>query len=74
MLYPSIDLLKEKVDSKYSLVSLAAKRARQIQETGILKLSEYKSLKPVGMALEEVAAGVLQMEMPDKNKVYSDEQ
>ncbi|MFC5558004.1 DNA-directed RNA polymerase subunit omega [Ureibacillus thermophilus] len=74
MLYPSIDLLKEKVDSKYSLVSLAAKRARQIQEMGELKLSKYKSLKPVGMALEEVAAGALQMEIPEKNKVYSDEQ
>ncbi|HWL12300.1 MAG TPA: DNA-directed RNA polymerase subunit omega, partial [Ureibacillus sp.] len=32
MLYPSIDALKNKIDSKYSLVSLASKRARQMQE------------------------------------------
>ena len=34
MLYPSIDKLKEQIDSKYSLVSLASKRARQMQEDG----------------------------------------
>ena len=28
MLYPSIDSLLKKIDSKYSLVSVAAKRAR----------------------------------------------
>ncbi|GGI97470.1 DNA-directed RNA polymerase subunit omega [Alicyclobacillus cellulosilyticus] len=32
MLEPSIDSLMEKVDSKYTLVVLAAKRARQLQE------------------------------------------
>ncbi|MEK4494090.1 DNA-directed RNA polymerase subunit omega [Ureibacillus sp. FSL W8-0352] len=73
MLYPSIDVLKGKVDSKYSLVSLASKRARQLQELGNFKLSEYKSHKPVGKALEEVAAGLLEMEIQDANKVYSDE-
>ena len=31
MLYPSIDSLLTKIDSKYSLVSVAAKRARQTQ-------------------------------------------
>ncbi|MED3660347.1 DNA-directed RNA polymerase subunit omega [Ureibacillus sp. FSL K6-8385] len=66
MLYPSIDVLKEKVDSKYTLVTIAAKRAREIQEFGNLKLSEYKSLKPVGKALEEIAAGVIQIENEEK--------
>ena len=33
MLYPSIDSLMTKIDSKYSLVSVAAKRARQLQTT-----------------------------------------
>ncbi|NLY78980.1 MAG: DNA-directed RNA polymerase subunit omega [Lysinibacillus sp.] len=73
MLYPSIDVLKERVDSKYSLVSLAAKRARQMQEVGNYKLEAYKSHKPVGKALEEVAAGVLMMEVQDDSAVYSDE-
>ncbi len=31
MLYPSIDALLQKIDSKYSLVSVAAKRAREMQ-------------------------------------------
>lgn len=31
MLYPSIDSLMEKLDSKYTLVTVAAKRARQLQ-------------------------------------------
>ena len=31
MLDPSIDSLMTKIDSKYSLVSVAAKRARQMQ-------------------------------------------
>ena len=34
MLYPSVDSIKEKIDSKYILVTLASKRAREIQEVG----------------------------------------
>ena len=59
MLYPSVDNLKKQIDSKYSLVSLASKRARQMQEEGGEKLDSYVSYKPVGKALEEVAAGAL---------------
>lgn len=73
MLYPSIDTLKKRIDSKYSLVSLASKRARQIQEEGNLKLEQYVSYKPVGKALEEVAAGVLMKEKQDEHTVYEDE-
>ena len=57
MLYPSVDSLKTKIDSKYSLVSVASKRARQLQEEGGERLTSYVSLKQVGKALEEVAAG-----------------
>ncbi len=61
MLYPSIDALKEKVDSKYTLVTLAAKRAREMQEEHLFLLDEeeYQAKKYVGQALEEIAAGVL---------------
>lgn len=55
MLYPSIDTLMEKIDSKYSLVCLAAKRARKIQDGDKLYLEKYKCVKPVGKALEEIA-------------------
>lgn len=58
MLYPSIDLLVKKADSKYSLVVMAAKRARQLLD------GEEPQLKPnskkfVGVALEEIAADIL---------------
>lgn len=73
MLYPSVDALKSKIDSKYSLVSLASKRARQMQEEGNEKLSTYVSYKSVGKALEEIAAGVLIKEKQDSSTVYEDE-
>lgn len=73
MLYPSVDTLKKEIDSKYSLVSLASKRARQMQEQGGEKLEKYVSYKPVGRALEEVAAGVLRKEAQDASTVYEDE-
>lgn len=73
MLYPSVDALKKEIDSKYSLVSLASKRARQMQEEGGERLHKYVSYKPVGKALEEVAAGVLTRENQDEAAVYEDE-
>ncbi|WP_409292173.1 DNA-directed RNA polymerase subunit omega [Peribacillus sp. SCS-37] len=60
MLYPSIDSLLNKIDSKYSLVSVAAKRARQLQESSeTTKLPKPVSHKNVGKALEEIHAGIL---------------
>ena len=73
MLYPSVDSLKSKIDSKYTLVSLASKRARQLQESGTEKLDSYVSHKYVGKALEEVAAGALTTEEQDASIVYEDE-
>jgi DNA-directed RNA polymerase subunit omega len=73
MLTPSIDSLKEKIDSKYTLVTLASKRARQMQEEGTKLLSTYKSKKNVGKALEEVASGVLTKSKSDDSIVYEDE-
>lgn len=54
MLYPSIDKLMTKIDSKYSLVSVAAKRARKLQTNAKPVLSKYVSHKNVGKALEEI--------------------
>lgn len=56
MIYPSLDVLVDKVDSKYTLVVLAAKRAREIMN-GEESLVDSKSNKPVTVALEEVAQG-----------------
>ncbi|HLQ73934.1 MAG TPA: DNA-directed RNA polymerase subunit omega [Bacillota bacterium] len=56
MIEPSIDSLREKVESKYTLVTLAAQRAREIRETGRSVLEHPKSTTEVGIALEEVKA------------------
>lgn len=56
MLYPSIDSLLTKIDSKYSLVSVAAKRARNMQIQQNSLLDKYVSHKYVGKALEEIHA------------------
>lgn len=54
MIHPSLDTLVTKVDSKYTLVTLAAKRAREIMN-GDAQLTQSKSNKPVTIALEEIA-------------------
>lgn len=53
MVNPSLDVLVEKVDSKYTLVVLAAKRARQLMD-GEPLMVETKSKKKVTNALEEI--------------------
>ncbi|MFZ5435557.1 MAG: DNA-directed RNA polymerase subunit omega [Bacillota bacterium] len=53
---PPLEELLKKVNEKYSLVVLAAKRARQVME-GDPKLVESKSNKPVTIAMMEVAQG-----------------
>lgn len=61
MINPSLDTLVNQVDSKYTLVVLAAKRAREIMD-GQQPLVESKSNKPVTVALEEVAQGKITYE------------
>ncbi|RYM07312.1 DNA-directed RNA polymerase subunit omega [Sporolactobacillus sp. THM7-7] len=66
MIYPSIDNLLEKVNSKYTLVSLSAKRARQLQKgSSHLMVEHPRSDKTVGQALEEINAGLLTFSRTD---------
>ncbi|MBS4022487.1 MAG: DNA-directed RNA polymerase subunit omega [Dethiobacter sp.] len=53
MIYPSIDRLITKVDSKYTLVIAAAKRARQLNDNS-RPLIETGLNKSVSVALEEI--------------------
>ncbi len=53
MIYPSINTLMEKVDSRYTLVVVAAKRARQIAE-GSPVLTKEISEKSVTTAINEI--------------------
>ena len=46
MLYPPQNELKDSINSKYLVVTTAAKRARELQENpDSLLLDEYRSLK-----------------------------
>ena len=54
MKQPSLDLLMRKVDSKYSLVVVVAKRAREIMEEATHE-DLAKGAKPVSISLEEIA-------------------
>jgi DNA-directed RNA polymerase subunit omega len=66
MIYPSIDKLLNTVDSKYQLVHIAAKRSRQMTETGHYQLKKYNSEKNIGKALEEIAAGLIKVKVTTK--------
>ena len=58
MLYPKLDVLKSKVNSKYMLVSLASKRARELFSDPETKKGDNEvAHKEVGKALEEIAEG-----------------
>ena len=56
VIYPSIDKLLTIVDSKYALVYVAALRSKQMIKKGYYQkpISQYKSKKTIGRALEEV--------------------
>jgi len=64
ILQPSLDDLMKRVNSKYALVVAAAKRGRQITE-GRERVVEGSLPKPVSLALDEIARGVLQVEIPE---------
>ncbi len=54
MKQPTLDELMEKVDSRYTLVVVAAKRARALTERGSAKVNGA-AIKPVTVALTEIA-------------------
>lgn len=58
MIYPSADKIDKEVGSKYTLVALAAKRAKQLKE-GAHPLVESRSANPLTIALEEIAGGLI---------------
>jgi DNA-directed RNA polymerase subunit omega len=72
MMNPPIESLLDKVDSKFTLVSLAAKRGRQINSyfnqlgegLGAIVPPQVTSVsrKPLSIALEEIAVGKITFE------------
>ena len=51
ILYPSVDELLKRIDSRYSLVMLASKRAHELDNGAAPLLEHYESSKSVGKAL-----------------------
>ncbi len=58
MLYPSINEIKKKADSRYTLVVMAAKRARDLID-GKPKLTQVEAEKPVSIAANEISEDLI---------------
>lgn len=54
MCFPSIDSLVKDVDTKYTLVTLAALRARELTDGMEPLIPDAEGKKPVTIALEEI--------------------
>jgi DNA-directed RNA polymerase subunit omega len=75
MMEPPVEELLDRVDSKFTLVSLAAQRGRQINSyfnqlgegLGTVVPPQVTSIsrKPLSIALEEIAAGKITYTRPD---------
>lgn len=65
MLEPSIKLMKQKADSRYTLSIMAAKRARDLIE-GKPRLTEVDIDKPVSIAVHEIAEDLITYRREDK--------
>lgn len=58
MLYPSVNEIRKKADSRYTVVVMAAKRARDIID-GKPVLTESVINKPVSIAAKEIAEDLI---------------
>ena len=67
MLYPPVADLLKNVDSRYLLVNVVAKRARQIAIDAEERQEELTE-KPVTLAIKEVADGTLTATLMDEYK------
>lgn len=47
LLYPSVDKLLDQIDSRYSLIALASKRAHELDAGAKPLLDSYKSQNPL---------------------------
>ncbi len=64
---PSAEQLTDKADSLYTVIVLAAKRARHLNENGQELLDKYRSHKLVSKSLEEIEKNALTYEKRQKN-------
>ena len=64
MLYPSLASLLDQVNSRYLLVNIIARRAREISAIAN-ENDEPSDEKPVSIAIEEISTGCLRVTIPD---------
>ncbi len=82
MLQPPMEVLLERTESKFILVSLAAKRARQVNDyrtklgegLGVMIPPQVESdaTKPLSLAFDEIAAGRIVPVFPEE-EIQDDE-
>jgi DNA-directed RNA polymerase subunit omega len=82
MMDPPVETLLDQVDSKFTLVALAAKRGRQVNSyfnqlgegLGTIVPPQVASVsrKPLSIALEEIAAGKIVFHRADPDDETSD--
>jgi len=65
MLYPSLASLLKQVNSRYLLVNIIARRARDIAASAA-EGDDIVYEKPVSKAIEEIAAGELRVTVPEE--------
>ncbi len=58
MLYPSVNEIRKKADSRYTIVIMAAKRARDIID-GKPILTDVENDRPVSLAANEIAEDLI---------------
>ncbi len=75
MIKPGISELMEHMDSRYTLAMIVAKRARELALDTAAPLVKVDSDKPVTIAVNEVAAGLIEASAPlEEASVYSAEE
>ena len=65
LLYPPIDEIKQKADSRYTLVIMAAKRARDLV-AGKPELVEIDNYVPISIAAEEIVQDKITYKEPSQ--------
>ena len=65
---PSAEQLVDKADSLYTVIILAAKRARHLNENGEKLLENYRSHKLVSKSLEEIEKDKITYEKKHEDK------
>ena len=67
MIKPGISDLMKNMDSRYTLVTAVAIRARELEEDNSTPLVDVKSDKAVTIAVNEVSEGMIEIIRPEES-------